>query len=89
LPPTKSVSSLLSIESLASFASSTTSLEEDEGVVKKTKDDDSSDEEEGKKNKGFRKYIGISLTLLSGLLYSLAALLVKLLKDDYHPVCKS
>lgn len=44
------------------------------------------DGDEPQKEKGcYRKYIGIFLTLLSGLLYSLAALLVKLLKDDYHP----
>jgi len=35
---------------------------------------------------GLRKYLGFILTLLSGLLYSLAALLVKLLKDKYSPV---
>lgn len=35
-------------------------------------------------NKGYKKYIGFALTLLSGLLYSLAALIAKLL-NDYHP----
>ncbi len=83
----KSASSLQSVESMASYASSmsTNSLynisqQQDKGG----KECDNFDEKPEKVG-WYRKYIGIFLTLLSGLLYSLAALLVKLLKDDYHP----
>ncbi|OXA60250.1 solute carrier family 35 member G1 isoform X2 [Folsomia candida] len=81
----KSDSSLHSIESIASSWATSQSSINDEKVTTEKKDVDDSDDSDEPNATGCRKYIGLTLTLLSGLLYSLAALLAKLLKDDYHP----
>jgi hypothetical protein len=67
----ESQSSLYSIESTASASKISIRSEDEESAAALAL--------------GLRKYLGFFLTLLSGLLYSLAALLVKLLKDKYHP----